>query len=74
VILPADTSPEAFLVQARLLRRLTTAERFEYTMAFCDEIRELSAQGIRRRHPEFGEAAVREELLRYVCDVAPKLP
>jgi hypothetical protein len=70
VIIPRDTSPDAFLVQARLLRRLSPAERFEKAMAFCDEIREMTASGIRRRHPDFDEAQVREELGRIVLGAA----
>lgn len=72
-MIPFDTSPEAFAVQAMWFRRLSPSERLRLAMEMCDEMRSLCDAGVRRRHPEFGEGQVREEVARIVLDVAPKL-
>jgi hypothetical protein len=71
-VIPADTSPEAFAVQARLFRRLGPSERLRRTMEMCDEARALCDAGVRRRHPEFGAGQVREEVTRIVLEVSTK--
>jgi len=71
-VIPEDTTPEAFAMQARLLGRLTSGERLEKAMRFCDEMRALCAVGVRRRHPEYDADRVSEEVGRIVLDVAPK--
>ena len=71
-MIPADTSPEAFAVQALGFRRLSTSDRLRLALELCDEMRALCDAGVRRRHPEFGEGQVREEVRRIVLDVAPR--
>lgn len=61
--LPADTTAEAREVQDAALRRMGTAGRFRMTMQLCEELRELTAAGVRGRHPEYGEEQIRQAVL-----------
>ena len=71
-MIPADTSPEAFVLQVQWLRRLAPGERLVRAMEMCDVTREMCREGIRRRHPEFDERQVRDEFARIVFEVAPR--
>jgi hypothetical protein len=71
-VIPADTSPEAYAAQARWMRRLDPGARLRLAMDLCDEMRAMCADGVRRRHPEFGEGQVSEEVGRIVLEIAPK--
>jgi hypothetical protein len=57
-VIPLDTSPEAFVAQARALRRLTMEERLAKAMALCDDLRRIVVAG---RSPGFGDGRVNED-------------
>lgn len=61
---PADTSPEAFEVQVRLLRAMTAQQKLQRVSELNDTVRELAMAGLRRRYPE---ADGRELLRRYAA-------
>lgn len=54
-----DTSPEAYAVQLELLRQMTPAERLRKTFALSRQVKQMSMDAIRRRHPEFDDGQVR---------------
>lgn len=70
-MIPADTSPEAYAVQIRLMRNLSTGERLRRVMDLCDFARELHRVSIRRRHPEFDESEVHREFARLMLAAPP---
>ena len=58
-----DTSAEAARVQAAVHRKLGGARKLLMTCQMIETVRSLACARIRTRHPEFDEAAVREELI-----------
>ena len=54
-----DTSPEAYAVQLELLRRMSPRQRLRKTFALSRQVKRMSMNAIRRRHPDFDEDAVR---------------
>lgn len=58
-----DTSAEAARVQAAVHRRLGGVRKFLIACQMSETVRALACARIRARHPEFDDAAVREELL-----------
>jgi hypothetical protein len=54
-----DTSLEAYAVQLELLRRMSPLRRLRKSMALSRQVKRMSMDAIRRRHPEFDENAVR---------------
>lgn len=61
---PADTGPEAHAAQIAFYRRIGGARRLELGIRMSDEIREVTMDGIRARHPEYTEDDVRLALYR----------
>ena len=61
---PEDTDPEAWEMQADVLRRLGGAARLARVFALNERARELAVAGIRRRHPEYTDAQVHAAWLR----------
>jgi hypothetical protein len=61
---PADTDPEAHEVQLEIYRRMGPSRRLEAGIRMSEEVRALTADGIRSRHPEYSEAEVRFALAR----------
>ena len=63
----SDTSQAARNAQVEFFRRLTPAERVTLACQMSEEVRELAADGVRHRHPEYSEGevdlAVRDLLL-----------
>ena len=55
-----DTQPEAAAVQLAVFRRMGPQRRLEATLEMSDEGRELAADGVRHRHPEYGDAEVQD--------------
>jgi hypothetical protein len=51
-ILPADTTRAARAAQIRAWRALGPAGRLELALSMSDDVRTLTADGIRQRHPE----------------------
>jgi hypothetical protein len=56
-----DTSAEALAVQLRELRRIGPAGRAAITFELCDNLRSLVAAGVRHRHPQWDDQAVKLE-------------
>lgn len=61
---PADTTPEAWTVQTTVWRRMGPVRRLKTALKLSEDIRAVSAAGIRRRHPDYTPAQVRWALLR----------
>ena len=60
---PYDTHAEAHEVQLRLYRAMTPCQRSELALRMSDDIRRVSLDGIRARHPEYSEAEARRALV-----------
>jgi len=60
-----DTSPEAAFRQVEVLRKLTGEERMGIAFEMSDMARELSLTRLREEHPDWSEAQLKRELLRY---------
>jgi hypothetical protein len=56
---------EADAMQVEILRRSSGAQRLRIALEMSDLAREFSRVGIRSRHPDWSEAEVSRELLRY---------
>jgi len=54
-----DTSPEAYAAQLDLLRQMSPIERLRKTFALSRQVKRMSMDAIRRRHPEFDEDEIR---------------
>jgi len=61
----SDTTSEAAAIQLRIERAKTGEERLIEAFEMSLFMRELSAAGIRDAHPDWTEAQVRRELLRF---------
>lgn len=59
-MIPADTTPDAYRVQARVYREMGGAARVRIAFELSDFARRLTEAGIRRRHPEY----TAEEIMR----------
>jgi hypothetical protein len=62
--IPPDTSEEAFRIQTEAYRRLAPEARVDLMLQMSEEVREVAAAGIRRRHGEYGDNQVRLALYR----------
>lgn len=60
----ADTTAEALAVQFQVLRRLGPSGRLAITFDLCDNLRLLTAAGVRHRHPQWDERSVEREVIR----------
>lgn len=61
---PADTSREAHEVQLAIYRRMSPEQKLQLAIRMSEEVREVAADGIRARHPEYGPDEVRFALWR----------
>ena len=66
-----DTSPEAALIQMAIYRRMSGEQRLRLAMEMSEFARELCLAGIRRLHPDWSDAQVRREMLRWTFLPAP---
>ena len=55
---PADTSLEAWDLQRRLMASLSGEERVRRAFEASDDLFEVSAAGVRARHPDYTERQV----------------
>lgn len=62
--LPPDTTINAARVQIAVLRRQGIEGRARMTFELCDNLRRIVADGIRHRHPDYDDDAVRMALFR----------
>jgi hypothetical protein len=63
---PVDTTPYAEEIQIEIFRRMTPEKRLEAAVNLAQTSRELLKEGVRRRHPEYGEDQVRLAVIRLV--------
>ncbi len=63
-----DTAPEAWAVQLDIWRRMGPAKRVEVAMVMSEELIEVTRLGIRGRHPEYDDDAVRLAEIRQRLD------
>lgn len=61
---PADTTAEAWAAQVSLLSRMGGPARSALSFRLTRLAREASRAGIRARHPEYDEAAVKRAFFR----------
>jgi len=62
--IPADTTIDAAVKQIEILRRLNTAQRADMTFQLSDNLRQIIEAGIRQRHPDWDNQAVKRGVLR----------
>jgi hypothetical protein len=60
-----DTTAEAAAVQAAVHRKLSSVQRLTTALEMSIMMRELSAARLKRDHPEWSDAEIKRELLRY---------
>jgi hypothetical protein len=58
-----DTTPAAHALQIRAYRAMGAAQRAELGLRLSDDLRQIAAEGIRRRHPKYSEGEVRKALV-----------
>ncbi|NOY92688.1 MAG: hypothetical protein GXP55_15980 [Deltaproteobacteria bacterium] len=56
---PLDTKPEAWAVQLAVWKRMGPAKRVDVAMTMSEELVDVARVGIRTRHPEYDDEAVR---------------
>ena len=61
-MIPRDTRPEAYEIQLGLYRALPAGRKAEMAAMMSDEVRQISRDGIRRRHPEYSDLEVTQAL------------
>ena len=52
-LIPSDTSPEAFVRQIEVLRKMSIEERATMTFELSDNLRSITESGIKQRHPDY---------------------
>lgn len=60
-----DTSPTIEALQARIHRSFTGCERLRIAIEMSLATREMSLARLRHQHPEWSDAELRRELVRY---------
>jgi hypothetical protein len=65
-IVPADTTPEAALVQLGIIRRMHPGKRLELALQMSDTLHRVVASGVRSRHPDYTQEQLRLAVLRLV--------
>ncbi len=60
----ADTTAEAAWVQMQVYRRMSGEQRLLQALEMSDAMRAITADGVRRQHPEFDEDQVRLTVIR----------
>lgn len=60
---PHDTSPEAHELQIGGYRRMGADQKATLVAQLSEAVRELAREGIRQRHPDYGDDDVRKALV-----------
>lgn len=63
---PLDTTIDAERVQFEILRKMAPEERLRCACNLTQSVRKLLAQGVRSRHPEYGEEQIRLAVIRLI--------
>ena len=61
---PLDTSPEAYRVQVNIFRKMSPEERLQRGIELAQMCRKLMAEGVRMRHPDYGEEEIHHAVIR----------
>jgi hypothetical protein len=61
-----DTSPEAQAFQLNIFRQMTPAGRLQAAMDLAETSRQLLAQGVLQRHPEYSQEEARLAVIKLV--------
>lgn len=61
-----DTSPGAGQVQLNIFKQMTPEGRLQAAMDLAETSRELLAEGVLKRHPEYGREQARLAVIRLV--------
>ena len=59
-----DTTADAAEVQRSVWRNMTGEQRVEMAAELSENVRQIAAEGVRRRHPEYDEDQVRLAVIR----------
>jgi hypothetical protein len=72
---PRDTHDEAREVQLGVYRRMSPERRAEIALELSEDVRIITREGIRQRHPEYSDQDVQHALIAliYGKDVARRL-
>lgn len=62
--IPHDTTPEAAAVQLAVWRGMSCEQRSQLAAEMSENVRQVAAEGVRRRHPEYDENQVRLGMIR----------
>jgi pimeloyl-CoA synthetase len=66
--IPVDTVIDAAVKQIEILRRLNTAQRADMTFQLSDNLRQIVEAGVRQRHPDWDDRAVKRGVLHLTID------
>ena len=64
MLIPHDTSPEAFRAQLAVWQRLGPEGRVKLAGSISQSARYIAREGIRARHPEYSDEQLQRALLR----------
>lgn len=64
MVMAGDTDAQAARVQLEVYRRMTPSDRLQVALELTRMSRDLIAQGIRARHPEYTDDQVKWALIR----------
>jgi hypothetical protein len=63
-LIPKDTTQEAAAVQNEILRKIGIEGRARMTFEMSDNLRRIVQDGVKLRHPDWDDEAVRLEAIR----------
>ncbi|MCD4783168.1 MAG: hypothetical protein K8T10_04970 [Candidatus Eremiobacteraeota bacterium] len=63
-IIPRDTTPEAFMAQFAIYKKMSGSQRVKLAIEASDALRETVKAGVRQRHPEYDEEKVKLAALK----------
>ena len=61
---PDDTSRDAANVQVAVWRRMSGEQRVAMAFELSENVRQIAAEGVRRRHPDYSDDEVRLAVIR----------
>jgi len=65
-VIRGDTTSEAACRQNEVLRRIGIAGRAAMTFELSDNLRRIVEDGVRHRHPDWDEQAIRLDVIRLI--------
>jgi hypothetical protein len=63
-LIPKDTTIDALEKQFEILERIGIEGRAEMTFELSDNLRQITEDGVRLRHPEYNESQIFQEVIR----------